>query len=252
MRASSSVVALWVSSCLLVMSSSALAAKPDGGGSGGGGKNTTTSLPAVTPNYDFAAFEWRPDLGGVHDKTRNIVWGYSLAGVTNGNITHINALPADTWYAQMFATHAQNKQNDGNLLLSLAEVETDPIRKAKYEADAADCFEAVPILQEAGNIASQYNNWRLPTLAEARDVTSRGLFTQGATGLNMWTGSPVDETPTLPYSGWRSTWCSDTSTVKVQGSAMAWYFYPINGEAFIATRTSGLDCIVVRNYTPTP
>jgi hypothetical protein len=186
------------------------------------GKPSSNTLPPVTIVVDGEAFEYRPDLGGVYDTRRGIVWGYSFVQVTN---TTTNQNYAKN---QIVPQYANILDSAGDNAL------------ARGDLDAAAAF------YDAADAAASFTNWRLPTLTEARDAVSRGLFTYGATGLNMWTGSPADTVFGLPYNG-IPTWTSDTG--KLRGSAAGWVFGPHDGGAFLTSATSSVDAIMVRSYT---
>jgi hypothetical protein len=186
---------------------SALAGKPGGGG-GGGGK--VDSYPPVVPAYDFAAFESRPELGGVLDTETNIVWGYSMGAIEDiWSYSYTASLNVPGRYPSCFDAKADDAQAYGEYCLQQAAIEPDPTRVPLWEAEAAKSFAIVQPLRDAGEIAQQYDNWRLPTVEEAREAIAKGIFTAGSGGLNLWTQHPADATPTPPRGGalyWTSTY----------------------------------------------
>jgi len=211
--------------CLGVLSSPAWSQKKSGGSS-------STSMPPVTIVLEASSFEYRPDLGGVYDRTRGIVWGYSLTGINNSGSSYNFAMSLGSTYAAVMDKAGDDAEAEYYYLLATYGI-ADPARLVAAEA-----------LWAAAAVASQYTNWRPPTLTEARDATSRGLFTYGASGLNMWTGSPADTVFGLPYDG-RSTWTSD----KGKGKDVAWTFNPKDGSGWLIGMGSSVDAIMVRSYT---
>jgi hypothetical protein len=224
---------------------SALGGKPGGGGGGGGGK--VESYPPVAPAYDFEAFESRPELGGVLDTETNIVWGYSMGAIEDiWNYSYTASLNVPGRYPACFATAADYHQEYGEYCLDQAVL--DPARADQWEALAAEHLAMVDPLNEAGNFATQYSDWRLPTVEEAREAIAKGIFTAGEGGLNLWTQHPADATPTPPRGGvlyWTSTYGG-----KRYGNDTAFAYSAQDGGA---VRTPGFCVpILVRTHTPAP
>ncbi|XZE19442.1 hypothetical protein SH449x_004761 [Pirellulaceae bacterium SH449] len=212
--------------CVCAVSSSAWAQRSGG--------STLKSMPPVTITVQAASFEYRPDLGGVYDRTRGIVWGYSLTGYSNSSSTHKFAMSLGSAYASQLKKAGDDKEAYYYYLL------------VTYGIDDPSLLEAAEKLWSAADVAALSNNWRIPTLSESRDAVSRGLFTYGVGGLNMWTGSPADVNFGLPYDG-ILTWTSNTE--KSKGSTSAWAFSPRDGGALLIGIGSTADAIVVRSYT---
>jgi hypothetical protein len=183
----------------------------------GGKNNPANTLPPVTITVDYERFEYRAELGGVYDKDLGVIWGYSVIGVNN-------------WGTSYTYAKTQIAPNYGEML----EARGDRAVAAGFPEDAS-------LYYAAADIAALYSNRRLPTLTEARSAVAAGMFTYGPDGLNIWTGSPTDVFPGLPYNG-LSTWTNDTK------GKQAWIFAPHDGGAALISPTSGVDAIIVRSY----
>src|SRR5690606_17219841 len=131
-----------------------------------------------------------------------------------------------------FATAAAYHEAYGAYCLEQAQIDLE--RADQWEALAAEHLNKVQPLIDAGNVATQYNDWRLPTVAEARDAIAKGIFTAGDGGLNLWTQHPADSVSTPPRGGTRY-WTSDYSGKKT-GNDTAWAYHADNGAA---ERTTG-------------
>lgn len=187
-----------------------------------GQRSKPQTLPPVTPDHQFEDFEYRPELGGVLDKRLNVVWGYSYVQLEGGwtSYSYVNNFIAPNY--SLILTGNGDELHAANLLLEA---------ELYYAAAAA---------------AAQYNNWRAPTLDEARSACTRGLFTFGDGGLNLWTPDPL-ASPGLPYDG-VLTW---TSTTEGKGKSMrGWAYNPADGGAMLTGLGSALDVILVRTHTP--
>lgn len=218
-----------------------LAAKPNN--NGGGGTSTVESYPPVEPAHNFEAFEDRPDLGGVLDSETNVVWGYSYYAITTAGATYGGSLSASDRYPACFAERAAYHQGWGEYYQNRALEEPD--QAELYEAVAAEEFRTAQALVDAGAIATQYDNWRLPTLAEARSAIAKGLFTYGDEGLNMWTTHPANLEATSPQNGLH--WTADYAG-KRKGNDTGWAYSALDGSA---VRTTGVCLeIMVRTNQP--
>jgi hypothetical protein len=103
------------------------------------------------------------------------------------------------------------------------------------------------IFENALSVAERYT-WRLPTTAEARDAVSRGLFTYGNGGCNVYFGSPTYSAPdVVPATGWR--WTSNLGGKVKGGLDSAWYWDLKDGTAAVIGNSS-IPAIWVRTATP--
>ena len=229
--------------CALLAMNVAFGAKPGGGG-GGGDKDTR---PPVTPAHNFTVFESRPDLGGVLDTSTNVVWGYSFGVEGMHNFDYTSALLAPARYPSMLLETAQKNQEYAEYCLQ--QMESDPERAHLWQAEADKYFATVQPLTDAGTVASQYGNWRLPTFAEAQDAVAKGLFTYGDGGLNKWTWHPAYPPPMAPEgTGWY--WSADAGGKKPGGGDSGWTFNAFDGSGWRIVAFSRV--LVVRTHTPNP
>jgi hypothetical protein len=163
-------------------------------------------------------YEWREDLGGWLDTSRNLVWGYDQLGIGGYGITYAQA--------------QQRAQN-----------------YAAYLQELADASQSVH-LQAAADVAALYDNWRVPTREECTDATAKGLFTYGDGGFNGYSSFP-GEPPGLAY-GDTNRWTNDLGkpNEKLYGQATAWAWHPMGGGTGLATLNSLIGVIWVRTHVP--
>ncbi len=84
--------------------------------------------------------------------------------------------------------------------------------------------------------------------SEARDAVSRGLFTYGDGGCNVYFGSPTYSVPDVsPANGWR--WSSDLGGKVKGGLDSAWYWDLEDGSAALIGN-SVIYAIWVRTASP--
>lgn len=181
--------------------------------SGGGG--TSNSLGPVTITPDLVSFEDRySDLGGVLDHHSGLIWGYDSYSMGGFGSTLDGS-------AGLLAVGENAEYLDE--LEFLVNVWLDPTR-GNDPATAA-------IYESALSVAEQFT-WRLPTVAEARDAVSRGLFTYGTGGCNVYFGSPTYSVPdVVPATGWR--WSSNLGGKVKGGLDSAWYWDLEDGSAAV-------------------
>ena len=176
------------------------------------GPVTITPVPA-----DFV--DRYADLGGVLDTTTGLIWSYDSYsmggfGVTLDGSSGLLAVGANAEYLDE--------------LQYLVNFWNDPTR-GNNPATAT-------IYQNALTVAKQFT-WRLPTVAEARDAVSRGLFTYGAGECNVYYGSPTFTAPGVALSpGWR--WSSDLGGKVKGGLDSAWYWDLYDGSAALIGNSS--------------
>lgn len=219
-----------------------LGAKP-----GGGGGNDSDSFPPVAPAYNFAAFQDQPSLGGVLDTETNIVWGYSMAAVEDiWNYSYASNANTPGRYPATFEAAATYHEDYAQYCLDQAA--TDPDRAHLWEELAAEHAAKVGPLRLAGSYAVQFDDWRLPTVEEARAAIAKGIFT-GPDGLNLWKQHPADAVcgpPRTPPWYWTSTYGGKARG----GFDTAWTFNAVDGSA--RTTTGFAAPIMVRTHTPPP
>lgn len=219
--------------------------------------------PPPPPPNPAAIYVWREDLGGWLDTSRNLIWGYSLSQSRSMSFSYNGAVNAGANYALHLSDEAVFRegrgvycetQGDNNLALAIQAEAAGDLDLAAYHYDRADRYyaladtyfaDAVAFL-DASDLAGQYNNWRIPTKAEALDAVSKGLFTYGVDGFNSYDCSPAVGNQGLSY-GSRASWTADTQ--KVGGKPGAWAFWPGGGTSLV-TQTSGCDTFHVRTYVP--
>ncbi len=130
--------------------------------------------PPPPPPLGTEVYEWRPELGGWLDTSRNLIWGYSPIAMINGGWCGFDGTVAWT------TTYPTVLTNLG------------------FAAEGA--------------VAAQYTNWRLPTLAECQDAYAKGFFAYGPGEFN-WDTSPAEGAQGLGYDG-RISWTSTLGTKK--------------------------------------
>jgi hypothetical protein len=121
----------------------------------------------AAPPASAAVFEWRPDLGGWHDTSNNLVWGYASMGISNSPYTQSNA---EIYASSLYASDLLNWG---------------------YEDEAI--------------VAAQYS-WRLPSLAEYQDAYNKGLFWEDEES-HIYDASPADgfQSTSYGFTKWTST-----------------------------------------------
>jgi hypothetical protein len=220
--------------CLATVLSQPIHAGKPGGGGGGG---TSNSLGPVTITPDLTSFEDRyADLGGVLDHHTGLIWGYdsySMGGLgsTLDGSGGLLAVGANAQYLDEF----------GYLVNFYGDPGTPNNPNINYDPAIEGVF------QNALDVA-QHFTWRLPTVAEARDAVSRGLFTYGAGGCNIYFGSPTYSEPDItPATGWR--WTSNLGGKVRGGIDSAWYWDLEDGSAALIGN-SVIFAIWVRTASP--
>jgi len=188
-------------------------------------------------------YQWRPELGGWHDTSNNLVWGYQCY-FTPGNYTYSLAPIFAANYASSLATAATEKINSAVrceervILYAIS----DPPRSQR-NADLALIYRAdAPALQTASAQAAQYSNWRVPSLVEFQQAWNKGFFTKGTGGFNWDAGPEVGLQPSTDVSHWTST------LSKRRGQAMLFNFRDGGSGSFGMTSTAAV--IVVRTHVP--
>ncbi|MGN6547738.1 MAG: hypothetical protein ACTHK7_22000, partial [Aureliella sp.] len=172
------------------------------------GTQLSAQYPLLPPETNGNAnYEWRPDLGGWLDRQSKLVWGYHVTSCANRPYTYSNAQNAASSYPAVLAAEVDRCLNDAAIYDAevLKYQETDPARAqlsadwAQYYRDSADAFAL------AAEDASQFSNWRMPTLREFQTAWSRGLFSRGTLGFNM----DMSPAPGYDQGYMQSNWTSD-------------------------------------------
>jgi hypothetical protein len=223
------------------------------------GLGAAATSPQPTPPDPFEIYEWREDLGGWLDTTRNLVWGYDSGGILGYGITYNNAQNFVQNYAATMASTAIQRQNQADesyaqaaYLYSIGHLEG-----AQFHEQQGDLYASQAAgLTAAATIASQYTNWRLPSLQEALDAVNKGLFTYSNDQYVDADFDGYNSVPQVPPSGLSygniPVWSNDVggNKNKIKGRDTAWVYLPITGDPGVVTQTSQIPAIVVRTYIP--
>jgi len=219
-----------------------------------------TPPPPPPPPDPATIYEWKPELGGWLDKSRNLIWGYTPTSFEGTNASYQWAVDTvKTNYATMLLNTAVNMQAHAQYCLDRSEIEFDLAEEAAaiedWEGEAYHLNRAygylalrdrdlanIPEFQYAGAVASQYTNWRLPTKDEASDALNKGLFRYGPGGLNGY-----DCSPAVGNQETYRNWFTLTSTLK---GTSVWVFLPDEETMTTVSKTQWCDFIPVRTYTP--
>jgi hypothetical protein len=215
--------------------------------------------PQPTPPDPFEIYEWREDLGGWLDTTRNLVWGYDSGGILGYGLTYSLAQNFVQNYAATMASTAIQRQSQADesyaraaYLYSIGELEG-----ALWHEQQGDLYASIAAgLAAAAPIASQYTNWRIPSLEEALDAVNKGLFTYSNDQYDDADFDGYNSVPQVPPSGLSygniPAWSNDVggNKNKIKGRDTAWVYLPITGEPGVITQTSQIPAIVVRTHLP--
>jgi len=175
-------------------------------------------MPPVSVNYVPGVYENRyADLGGVLDTTTGLLWGYEPYGqLANYGIDFAWATTIHQRYLDLLASLASTPPAEGQ-----------PDDRAVYQA--------------AYDVAVQ-RFWRVPTVFEARDAVSKGLFTFGEGGCDMYYSSPVNTQPGVAYSVYSLRWSSSEAA-----SGLVHLWSAADGGTLLSSKTTSVGAIVVSN-----
>lgn len=231
----------------LASASSAFAGKKPGG----------NPPPPPPPPDPATIYEYRADLGGWLDTTRNLVWGYNCQPIEGPKTLNqaktfaanyatalanyaINYLPGQ---ADLYEMQADWQTEQGNAALAAGNVALAEDWFAAAEVNYARAQlhrDSIAPTLAAAEVASNYT-WRVPTQAEATDAMWKGLFTYGEGGLNGYDQDPLlGLQQVYQHFHW-------TTTLKKQ---TAFVYNPTNGDTGFIGVNSGIYCIVVRTHVP--
>lgn len=217
--------------------------------------------PPPPPPDPATIYQWRPELGGWLDTTRNLVWGYNtFPDVLGYGITLNMAIQRAATYPGMLYDMGLRLEGDADYYDDLGDRYTvraneylaagDLVNAQKYfdqangaYAQADEKRASIPACVAAGDAASQFNNWRVPTEAEALDAIAKRLFTYGAGGFNGYDHSPyLGLQPDTNNANWTTTLSKNKQQAVV--------YRPSSGESGYYGVNSQISCIYVRTHVP--
>ncbi|MGD9858263.1 MAG: hypothetical protein AB7U20_25255 [Planctomycetaceae bacterium] len=187
--------------------------------------------PPPPPTSGPEVYEWRPDLGGWLDTSRNLVWGYEFRQLTGGTGPY-DFLQSRNYPALMLGT-ADYYYDEAAYYYGIGDLELGDL-----------FFDAAIACEDAAS----FTNWRFPTKDEASDAIAKKLFKYDIAGWSGYWSTPLG--PGLAYDGWALCWTSTAGKKARGGFSTHWVYTPATGDLGEWPNGGDGDVIWVRTHVP--